>query len=58
MGRAYSIHADVGTHNMGPRDREAIRGIFTRDKPGAADPAVADAELPDGVTASTGTFST
>jgi pimeloyl-ACP methyl ester carboxylesterase len=31
------------THNRRPRDREMIRSIFTRDKPGTSDPAVADA---------------
>jgi pimeloyl-ACP methyl ester carboxylesterase len=31
------------THNMRKRDREMIRSIFTRDKPGTTDPAVADA---------------
>ena len=38
------------THNRRKRDREMIRSIFTRDKPGSADLAVADAmadaELP------------
>src|SRR6266852_2765317 len=31
------------THNRRKRDREMIRSIFTRDKPGSADLAVADA---------------
>ena len=30
------------THNRRPRDREMIRSIFTRDKPGTSDPAVGD----------------
>jgi pimeloyl-ACP methyl ester carboxylesterase len=48
------------SHNRRPRDREMIRSIFTRDKPGTADPAVAeamaDAELPFGDTIPTGTY--
>jgi pimeloyl-ACP methyl ester carboxylesterase len=48
------------THIRRPRDREMIRSIFTRDKPGTADPAVAealaDAELPFGDTVPTGTY--
>jgi pimeloyl-ACP methyl ester carboxylesterase len=48
------------THNRRKRDREMIRSIFTRDKPGTADPAVAeamaDAELPFGDTIPTGTY--
>ena len=48
------------THNRRKRDREMIRSIFTRDKPGSADLAVAeamaDAELPFGDTAPTGTY--
>ena len=48
------------THNVRPRDREMIRSIFTRDKPGTADPAVAeamaDAELPFGDSIPTGTY--
>jgi pimeloyl-ACP methyl ester carboxylesterase len=46
------------THNRRPRDREMIRSIFTRDKVGTADPAVAealaDAELPFGDSVPTG----
>ena len=42
------------------RDRDMIRSIFTRDKPGTADPAVgealADAELKFGDTVPTGTY--
>ncbi len=48
------------THNSRPRDRDMIRSIFTRDKPGTSDPAVAeamaDAELPLGTTVPTGTY--
>jgi alpha-beta hydrolase superfamily lysophospholipase len=48
------------THNRRPRDREMIRSIFTRDKPGTSDPAVADAmadaELKFGDTVPTGTY--
>ena len=48
------------SHNRRARDREAIRSIFTRDKPGTSDPAVAeamaDAELKFGDSAPTGTY--
>jgi pimeloyl-ACP methyl ester carboxylesterase len=48
------------TDNTRPRDRDMIRSIFTRDKPGTSDPAVgeamADAELPLGSTVPTGTY--
>jgi alpha-beta hydrolase superfamily lysophospholipase len=48
------------THNRRPRDRAMIRSIFTRDKAGTADPAVAealaDAELQFGDTIPTGTY--
>ncbi len=48
------------THNRRPRDREMIRSIFTRDKVGTTDPAVAeamaDAEMPLGDTVPTGTY--
>jgi pimeloyl-ACP methyl ester carboxylesterase len=48
------------THNRRKRDRDMIRSIFTRDKPGTADPAVAealaDAELPFGDMIPTGTY--
>lgn len=48
------------THNRRPRDREMIRSIFTRDKPGTTDPAVAealaDAELKFGDSVPTGTY--
>ena len=48
------------THNRRKRDREMIRSIFTRDRPGTADPSVAeamaDAELPFGDTVPTGTY--
>ena len=47
-------------HNTRPRDRDMIRSIFTRDKPGTSDPAVAeamaDAEMPFGTTVPTGTY--
>src|SRR5262249_19232856 len=47
-------------HNRRPRDRDMIRSIFTRDKPGTSDPAVpealADAELVFGDTIPTGTY--
>ena len=48
------------THNRRPRDRAMIESIFTRDKPGTADPrvpaAIAAAELPHGDTVPTGTY--
>jgi pimeloyl-ACP methyl ester carboxylesterase len=48
------------THNRRPRDRDMIRSIFTRDKPGTSDPrvaeALADAELPFGDSIPTGTY--
>jgi pimeloyl-ACP methyl ester carboxylesterase len=48
------------THNRRPRDRDMIRSIFTRDKPGTSEPAVgeamADAELPFGNDIPTGTY--
>src|ERR1700686_889517 len=48
------------THNRRRRDRDMIRSIFTRDKPGTSDPAVAeamaDAELKYGDTVPTGTY--
>lgn len=48
------------THSTRPRDRNMIRSIFTRDKPGTSDPAVgeamANAELKFGDTAPTGTY--
>jgi alpha-beta hydrolase superfamily lysophospholipase len=48
------------THNRRPRDRNMILGIFTRDKAGTTDPAVAeavaDAELKFGNEAPTGTY--
>jgi alpha-beta hydrolase superfamily lysophospholipase len=47
-------------HNRRPRDRNMIRSIFTRDKPGTFDPAVAeavaDAELQFGDSVPTGTY--
>jgi alpha-beta hydrolase superfamily lysophospholipase len=48
------------THNRRPRDRNMIRSIFTRDKPGTSDPAVAeamaDAELKFGDSVPTGSY--
>jgi len=48
------------TNNRRLRDRAMIRSIFTRDKEGTADPAVAEAiadvELPFGDTVPTGTY--
>ncbi|MGH9356170.1 MAG: alpha/beta hydrolase [Terriglobia bacterium] len=48
------------THNRRPRGRKMIRSIFTRDKPGTSDPAVADAmadaELKFGDSCPTGTY--
>lgn len=48
------------THNRRLRDRAMIRGIFTRDKPGTSDPALAeymaDQELKFGDQVPTGTY--
>lgn len=48
------------THNRRPRDRNMIRSIFTRDKPGTSNPAVAeamaDAELKFGDSVPTGSY--
>ena len=48
------------THNRRPRNREMIHSIFTRDKPGTSDPAVADAmadaELKFGDSVPTGSY--
>ena len=48
------------THNRRLRDRAMIESIFTRDKPGTTDPAVAPAlakaELVHGDTVPTGTY--
>jgi len=48
------------THNMRKRDREMIRSIATRDKPGTSDPAavevLADVELQFGDQIPTGTY--
>lgn len=48
------------SHNMRPRGRDMIRSIFTRDKAGTSDPAVADAladaELRYGESVPTGTY--
>jgi alpha-beta hydrolase superfamily lysophospholipase len=48
------------THNLRPRNRDMVRSIFTRDKAGTSDPAVAeamaDAELKFGDSVPTGTY--
>ena len=48
------------SHNMRKRDRDMIRSIATRDKPGTSDPAaveaLADAEMPFGDQIPTGTY--
>ncbi|MBI1776418.1 MAG: alpha/beta hydrolase [Proteobacteria bacterium] len=48
------------SHNRRPRGREMIASIFTRDKPGTSDPAVAEAladtEMVYGDTVPTGTY--
>src|SRR6202035_3579270 len=48
------------THNMRKRDRDMIRSIATRDKPGTSDQAaveaLADAEMPFGDQVPTGTY--
>jgi alpha-beta hydrolase superfamily lysophospholipase len=48
------------THNRRPRGRDMLLSIFTRDKPGTTDPAVAqafaDAELVYGTSVPTGTY--
>ncbi len=48
------------THATRPRDEAAILSIFTRDRPGTADPrvgpAMARAELPHGTTIPSGTY--
>src|SRR5262249_17878286 len=48
------------THNRRLRDRDMIRSIFTRDRPGTSDPAVAEAiadvELKFGDQVPTGTY--
>src|ERR1700687_5059440 len=48
------------THNRRPRDRDMIRSVFTRDKPGTSDPAVGealgDAEMKFGNDIPTGTY--
>src|SRR6202012_6044674 len=48
------------THNMRKRDRDMIRSIATRDKPGTSDPAaveaLADAEMQFGDQIPTGTY--
>jgi alpha-beta hydrolase superfamily lysophospholipase len=57
--RAQSVEY-YRTHNRRPRDRNMIRSIFTRDKPGTSDPAVAEAmadeELKFGDSVPTGSY--
>ena len=58
LGRIPEALEYFRTHHRRPRGREMIRSIFTRDKPGTSDPAVAealaDAELQHGDTIPTG----
>lgn len=60
LGKRAEQVAFFRTHNRRPRDRDMIRSIFTRDKPGTSDPrvaeALADAELRFGDTIPTGTY--
>jgi len=60
LGKRAEQLAFFRTHNMRPRDRDMIRSIFTRDKTGTTDPAVADAladaELRYGESVPTGTY--
>jgi alpha-beta hydrolase superfamily lysophospholipase len=60
LGKRAEDLAYYRTHNRRRRDREMIRSIFTRDKPGTSDPrvpeALADAELKFGDTVPTGTY--
>ena len=48
------------THNRRPRDRAMLESIFTRDRPGTTDPAVAkafvDKEMVNGDSVPTGTY--
>ena len=48
------------THNRRPRDAAMLRSIFTRDKEGTTDPAVAEAfvkaEMPNGTSVPSGTY--
>ena len=60
LGKRADNLAYFRAHNRRRRDREMIRSIFTRDKPGTSDPrvaeALADAELVFGDTVPTGTY--
>ena len=60
LGKRAENLAYFRAHNRRPRDRDMIRSIFTRDKPGTSDPrvaeALADAELKFGDTIPTGTY--
>ncbi|HEV8673737.1 MAG TPA: alpha/beta hydrolase [Methylomirabilota bacterium] len=60
LARRRQDRESYRTHNRRPRGREMIRSIFTRDRPGTADPAVAealaDAELQFGDSIPTGTY--
>ena len=60
LGKRAENLAYFRAHNRRARGRDMIRSIFTRDKPGTSDPAVAealaDAELPFGDTIPTGTY--
>src|SRR4029450_11263767 len=60
LGKRAENLAYFRAHNRRRRDREMIRSIFTRDKPGTSDPrvaeALADAELVFGDTVPTGTY--
>ena len=60
LGKRAEQLAYYHTHNRRPRDRAMIESIFTRDKPGTTDPAVApalaNAELVYGDSVPTGTY--
>ena len=60
LGKRAEQLAYYRTHNRRPRDRAMIESIFTRDKPGTTDPAVApalaNAELVYGDSVPTGTY--
>jgi alpha-beta hydrolase superfamily lysophospholipase len=60
LGKRAEQLAYYQTHNRRPRDRAMIESIFTRDKPGTTDPAVAPAlakaELVYGDSVPTGTY--
>ncbi|HLI30554.1 MAG TPA: alpha/beta hydrolase [Terriglobia bacterium] len=60
LGKRAEMAPYLRAHNRRPRDRKMIDSIFTRDKPGTSDPAVAkalaDTELKYGDTCPTGTY--